>query len=465
MVMRLHGVGSTGSRPRPSRLRWLSAIAVDASNSAHTSAESTARLASDAASSGAPALLRVTRAAARRRVEVALRTLDDGQVEGGGEVGQPNGHVPASAPRAAAAVSQIDPPRPLSPQNEPLSSVACSASTVIAAATLNASGDSDDKQDAVTLTQLLASVIADAEVVSSSLPSSLSFIPATEPLPSLSHGELDAGSLPSLIRPPLCPLPLLPQLPPLSQSTFVPSSVASSYLPSPPSVPPAGPQRVLVPVRIASSVDEREGAGPRSLVTGICDGHAADGKDREGCGVPEAHEGRAGSEGSSDVQIVGALLYDEPIAPTGRLTMPELASLPHAVLALKTMGGGRCSIAAPMLAMGLLPDCDPLFEDVDHSPLHRRIDAERLLLGYSMSALWTEERWVREVPVDLRMSRVDGTAIAQRTSYDILHEMLTDSQQCTAWMEPSVYYVAAEMYELGIFVVTWHPERGNSAAH
>ena len=165
------------------------------------------------------------------------------------------------------------------------------------------------------------------------------------------------------------------------------------------------------------------------------------------------------------MQILGALIYDEPAAPTGELTMPELEGLPHPVYALSTMGGGRCSIAAPMLAMGRLLEEDLLVEDVDQSAFHNLVDAERLLLGHSMSVMWSEERWVREVPVDLRMSQVHEGHVAVQTSFDILHQKLTDIQLNTAWMEPTIFYVAAEMYEVGIFVVTWYPERGNSAAH
>ena len=456
MVKRFHGVGSTGSRPRSSRLRRLSAIAADASISAHTSAEITAQLASDAASSGAPASPRITRAAARRRVEVALRTLDDEQVEGGGEVGQPNGHVPTSAPRAAAAASQIDPPQPQSPLTETLSLLVVASThthttgTDIAAATLNAAGDSNDEHDAVPFTQLLASVIADAEVVPSSLPSSLSFIPATEPLPSFSHGESNAGSPPPpLIPPPPCPLPLLPLLPSVSQSTFVSSSVATSYLPSPPSLPPAGPQRVLVPVRIEASVDEREGAGPHSLVTGICEENAADsevdvadGKD----GAESEEEEESGSEWGEHAEAA----RDAP-ARFRALELAELRALPHIPQVLHTIGEGRCSVAAVMLAMGKLP-----YAHITDK--HRRvIDAKRRQLGVRLRTRWSEHRWVSEVPLNWRMSAVhtrEGVSLADtQTSYEAFCALLTDRTKSCAFVEPSVFYLAAEAYDVGIFVI------------
>jgi hypothetical protein len=183
--------------------------------------------------------------------------------------------------------------------------------------------------------------------------------------------------------------------------------------------------------------------------------------------APEADGGGDSSQAASDVQITGARIFTDAPAPTGTLTMSELAVLPHALRMLHTIGSGRCSIAAPMLSLGRLPRDHDDAKRKDRPRIHRRIDEERVDLGKSMSALWNEDRWIREVPVDMRMSRVNDAVNrhTSQTSYDILRRMLTDPQQRTAWMEPSVFYVAAEMYEVGIFVITWYAHSGRGAAN
>ena len=338
------------------------------------------------------------------------------------------------------------------------------AATIVQSTADNAVADSDEDstlelEDTLSLNWHLQESIAElgVSVIPSSLPLSLSFVPATAPDPLL------------------CPAPPYRA----AADDCVPSSIASLPLPRPPSsalsppsshpsVSPVGPQRVLVPVLVASSQDERRDTGPDSPAAGIaCGGHAADWEAEEKVEAPEADGGRDSSQANSDVQITGARIFTDAPAPTGSLTMPELAVLPNALRMLHTIGSGRCSIAAPMLSLGRLPRDHDDAKRKDRPRIHRRIDEERVDLGKSMSVLWNEDRWIREVPVDMRMSRVNDAVNrhTSQTSYDILRHMLTDPQQRTAWMEPSVFYVAAEMYEVGIFVITWYAHSGRGAAN
>ena len=119
---------------------------------------------------------------------------------------------------------------------------------------------------------------------------------------------------------------------------------------------------------------------------------------------------------------------------------------------LVTIGEGRCSTAAPMLALGRLPSAHM-------NPWHRaNIDAERIPLGQHMASEWTEERWVRVVPRVWRMGRVD--VAGARTSYEVLRDLLLDPQKSRTYLEPSVFYVAAGMYQVGIFLIQWNPKAG-----
>jgi hypothetical protein len=175
----------------------------------------------------------------------------------------------------------------------------------------------------------------------------------------------------------------------------------------------------------------------------------------------------ASEEEDSEVEIVKTILYKAPGAPSGSLKLEELAGLPYIPHALSTLGGGRCSIAAPMLAVGRLPD-----NHVNHY-CQARVDVERIALGESMrEPRWSEERWMREVPVDLRMDRVqigchvDPTQCAPaQTSYHALHESLTDPARNREWLEPSVFYLTADEYGVGIFVIQVYPERGSNITY
>jgi hypothetical protein len=364
-------------------------------------------------------------------------------------VGRVNGRVEPSALRAGP-ISSIEPTQPL---NSVESDVSTAVNSSITAATTDSDEDSDiEPKDARPLSDLFCDIVAKREIVPPSSPLLLSFVPATESLP---------PSPPKSLSRPVSSQPS-------PSYVCIPSSIPSFSPPSPHSAPPVGPQRALAPVLVASSQDERRVTGPDSPAAGAaCDGHAADGEVEEKVEAPEADGGGSGSQADSDVQITGARIFTDAPAPIGTLTMPELAVLPHALRMMHTIGSGRCSIAAPMLSLGRLPRDHDDAKRKDRPRIHRRIDEERLDLGRSMSALWNEDRWIREVPVDMRMSRVNDAVNrhTSQTSYDILRRMLTDPQQRTAWMEPSVFYVAAEMYEVGIFVITWYAHSGQGAAN
>ncbi|MGB9152076.1 MAG: hypothetical protein WCD70_03205, partial [Alphaproteobacteria bacterium] len=51
------------------------------------------------------------------------------------------------------------------------------------------------------------------------------------------------------------------------------------------------------------------------------------------------------------------------------------------------------------------------------------------------------------------------------TSYHALRKLLTDPTKNLEWLEPSVLYLAADEYDVGIFVIQVYPERGTNATH
>ena len=214
---------------------------------------------------------------------------------------------------------------------------------------------------------------------------------------------------------------------------------------------------VLPPSPPSSTGARQERGGPTPSKDGRGNQHA----------LPDViRDSQAAASGmaESEVEIVKAFLYKAPRASSGALKLEELAGLPHTPYALYTMGGGRCPIAAPMLAVGNLPD--------SHGNQHckARVDAERIALGESMQQPgWSEERWMREVPVALRMDRVStgwhvdpSKRTPARTSYHALHQLLTDPTKNLEWLEPSVFYLTADKYDVGIFVVQVYPERGSN---
>jgi hypothetical protein len=113
---------------------------------------------------------------------------------------------------------------------------------------------------------------------------------------------------------------------------------------------------------------------------------------------------------------------------------------------------------------------DELPADHDDEAFLAVIDAERALLGEYMRAQWSEKRWVREVPQEWRMSKTQqGTSAkpeSARTSYEVFRDLLTDTTKGGEFLEPSVFYLAAEMYNVGIFVIQYQPlwNRANHSA-
>jgi hypothetical protein len=441
-----------------SRRQRLSPAATDASISADTDAVIAARPAPHAASSGAPASPRITRAAARRRVEVDARTQVDGQVEGGDAVGPTNGRVELSAPRAGPIVS-VEP-------TLSLNSVDSTASTAVVNCALSTAADSDEDsslepEDILSLSWHMCESVAELTVtaIPPSLPLSqgLSFVPATasEALscPTAPHGAAADDCVPSSIA-----------SRPLSSLPSAPLSLPSSPL----STPPVGPQRALAPVFVASSRDERSDTGPASPIAGAaCDGHAADGEVEEKVEAPEADGGGNGSGDDSDVEVIRAVLYNAPRASSRSLQLPAFDGLPHIPYAMYTLGGGRCSIAAPMLCMGKLSD--------NRANQHylNRIDAERIRLGETMQEpAWSEEKWIRTVPIALRMERVQtgwhvdpSKRTAPLTSYVALRQALLDPAQNKQWLELSVFHLVAKLYNVGVFVIQVYPERGSNVTY
>ena len=374
------------------------------------------------------------------------------QDEGGDAVGRSNGRL-ARAPRP----SDVNPISPSISDSQRTEALAEPVADSLSALTLS-SPTSSDAATVVTNTYDIAVVDSEDEQDSRPLSSLLS--------DSLSAGSVADSSSPALISP---PFPLLSEsLPPSPLPASVSATTVPSPLPSVPLTPHVGPQRVRTPVRIALSKDERADAGSRSPVAGdACNGIAADGGGGGECEVHEVDGGRDGSEDGSDVQIIKAVLYKAPRAPSRSLKLPEFDGLPHFPIALYTLGGGRCSIAAPMLAIGKLPD--------SHANHHcqARVDAERIRLGESMQEpVWSEEKWIRMVPIALRMERAQtgwhvdpSRRTAPLTSYAALRQALLDPAESKQWLELSVFYLVAELYDVGVFIVQMVAERGSHVTY
>ena len=76
---------------------------------------------------------------------------------------------------------------------------------------------------------------------------------------------------------------------------------------------------------------------------------------------------------------------------------------------------------------------------------------------------------MQEVPLVWRMSRVPAGAHAgpakARTSYTAFGDLLCDKAMSREYLEPSVFHLAAEAYDVGVFVIQWYPTRGRSATY
>ena len=152
-----------------------------------------------------------------------------------------------------------------------------------------------------------------------------------------------------------------------------------------------------------------------------------------------------------------ATIYTGAHAPLEQLTLPKLATLPHTLRALHTMGEGRCSMAAPMLALRRLP--------VAHITDRCRaaIDAERVRLDQLMATEWSEEQLVRLVLKTWRMGGVDQAGAC--TSYEALRDLLIDPTHNRTYLEPSRLYLAANAYQVGMFRHPVEPTGGCQPHH
>ena len=472
----------------------LAASAADASISAHMDAASTARAASDAPSSGAPVERRITRAASRRGRENAVPTHLLQVVEGADTVGTVNGSVLSSAPRADTVdrmavptdsltlPSLVTPPTSLSAASTDV----ITSSLDVSSSTLSDAGDDDtsaasewESDDFVPLSAL-------------PLPSPIASDPPTVFTTVVTHDDLPSPLL----------SPLAAAFSPAPPADHVSSPPADFLCPSPTPVPLIGPQRESAPACVvAPSQDGLACTGPTppatDSVSGACatdsghDGKAerrsaeVDGNDAgDGEGGSAAEQGQGEpcvlqetSGGAEDGQVdattkcIEEVLYSTPSAPSGLprspLRLPDFDGLAATPYPVYTMGAGRCSIAAPMLAIGALRDGG------SNQHVVARVDAERIRLGDTMQEpAWSEDRWIRTVPIALRMERThtgwhrdESLRTTPRTSYEVLRGLLRDPAENKKWMEPSIFYLTAELYAVGVFVVQTAAVAGTRVAY
>jgi hypothetical protein len=204
--------------------------------------------------------------------------------------------------------------------------------------------------------------------------------------------------------------------------------VPSSLPPSPPSSPRSSP-----PTVVSSDSDVASGS---TLLTQLT--------------LPEANSA------ASDHAL--ALNADDEftLVPAGARPVPPLAQellhgLQHIAYRLRVLGGGRCPLAAFLLALGRLSD------DHDDLPSKRQIDQLRRALGKAMSSpRWSEESWLQAVPNDLRSAHTrwsaDGSTITQ-TSHEAYRILLT-ARPVTEWLDHCVFYLASAQHDVGVLVLT-----------
>ena len=165
--------------------------------------------------------------------------------------------------------------------------------------------------------------------------------------------------------------------------------------------------------------------------------------------VPGPPAKRAGS-GPANRQLPQAVLNEVP-------------SLSQQLRRVPTIGEGRCSVAAVLLACGLIHD--------EHTNTRGRqaIDAARRRLGRSMEEWWTEQDWIRCVPVHMRgfhtsaVSTADGSDAPSQSSYKAYSHLLTEGKP-TEWLDYGVFYLAAAEHGVRIFVVRASDGKGYCAS-
>jgi hypothetical protein len=165
----------------------------------------------------------------------------------------------------------------------------------------------------------------------------------------------------------------------------------------------------------------------------------------------------------------GPRLYPEPLYPQNvpsnvlKLLKGTL-KYPTTLFRLNVLGGGRCSVAALLLATGFVPD--------QHSSeeIRERIDNHRRDIGESMKRDWTEEAWIQEVPIELRGAHtkwhhIEGTpnsvSAILRTSFDEVHDLLTN-RRATIFLDHTVFYLASPLFSVGMFIIYVAPDVGKS---
>ena len=152
-----------------------------------------------------------------------------------------------------------------------------------------------------------------------------------------------------------------------------------------------------------------------------------------------------------------AVIHEAPSPPPRFLALKELSGLLCIAQALFTIGEGLCSVAAVLIALDMLPD--------HHFTNHYRaiIDAVRITLGQLMAAEWDDDRWMREAPLTWRMSRTrTAEQTAAQTSYEVFRDLLLDSQQSCVYLEPSLFCLLADKFEVGIFVMECASYQGSA---
>lgn len=245
-------------------------------------------------------------------------------------------------------------------------------------------------------------------------------------------------------------------LPATPTLTSIISTISPSPLPPalilPPS-PSAGSRRgpdATYPTQstiagIQSEVGSVEGLGlPFTLAAG-----AEGGEESEEQRVQQT-ERRKGSETQQTLEHLPRRSTRVASSCVPSETPDLLRALSAAVL--KVIADGRCSVASVLLALGHI--------SLDHNNQASRqaIDQARRQLGESIRNDWTsEQEWIDEVPVDLRMPHArlgqDGADnVLQQSSFTTIHTLLTEGSP-TAWLDHTVFYLTSRMYNVGVIIV------------
>jgi len=112
---------------------------------------------------------------------------------------------------------------------------------------------------------------------------------------------------------------------------------------------------------------------------------------------------------------------------------------------MEVIADGRCSVASILLALKLIPT-----RHVNNKE-RATIDAARVDIGRSMDQ-WTEDQWISEVPVSLRMSASKELGRVSGSSFANYRQLLTFASP-TTWLDHSIFYLASRHYQVGIIIV------------